>query len=549
MRAARAGIKGEYMRTENDRFNDWVVYQIYPRSFCDSNGDGIGDLNGIRQKIPHLRDLGVNAVWISPCYKSPNYDNGYDIADYRDIMDEFGTLDDWKCLAAELHANGIRLVMDLVVNHTSSEHRWFREARQSRDNPYHDYYIWADKPRNDWHSIFGGSAWEYNPATNEYYLHSFAVQQPDLNWENPAVRRECCDIVDFWTDLGVDGFRCDALDFIAKDFDRGLMLSGPHLHEYIHELFGREKVRHLFTVGECQSDEQTICDICGKTRDELKSVFQFEHIRLGRSDKYTPAPYTGDEIRNVLVKWRDFTAARDLNYILFTDNHDQPYYISRLGNDRALRYECATAYAAMFYLLRGIPFIYEGQEFGSANSHYDDIAAFNDIESVNYYHANEGKKPHDLLIREINYGSRDNTRRPMAWTDDPAHHFGFTTGEPWLPMPSRAAEINLARDLASEKSVYRFYREVLRLRASSDAVKDGAFRDLTRTPGSFVYSRTLGDEEIIVAVAFEKPVSGILPADLTAAYRPVLMNLPTETPFSDAFSPFEVRVYRKNAAQ
>ena len=357
------------MSNQNQDYLNLIVYQIYPRSFFDSNGDGIGDLNGIKQKIPHLKELGINAVWICPCYKSPNYDNGYDISDYRDIMDEFGNLSDWKSLAAELHSNGIKIIMDLVVNHTSSQHFWFKQARSSKNNPYHDYYIWADKPLTDWTACFGGSAWEYNEATNEYYLHSFAVQQPDLNWENPKVRKECCDVVDFWVDLGVDGFRCDVLDFISKDFKQNKMLNGPHLHEYIRQLFGREKVKHVFTVGECQSDVKSICDICGKNRDELKSVFQFEHIGLGRSDKYTPAPYTGNDIKNVLVKWQNFTAEHDLLYILFTDNHDQPFYISRLGNDKELRYECATAYCGMFYLLKGIPFIYQGQEFGSVNSY------------------------------------------------------------------------------------------------------------------------------------------------------------------------------------
>lgn len=534
------------MKTTYNSYNDWTVYQIYPRSFCDSNGDGIGDLNGIRQKIPYLRALGVNAVWLSPCYKSPNYDNGYDISDYRDIMDEFGTLDDWKRLTGELHENGIRVIMDLVVNHTSSEHRWFRQARQSRDNPYHDYYIWSDQPRNNWKSVFGGSAWEYNPATDEYYLHSFAVQQPDLNWENPRVRKECCDIVDYWADLGVDGFRCDVLDFIAKDFEHDKMLNGPQLHAYIRELFDREKVRHLFTVGECQSDEKTICDICGEARGELKSVFQFEHIPLGRSNKYTPAPYTGDDIRNVLVKWQCFTAEHHLNYILFTDNHDQPFFLSRLGNDRELRYECATAYAAMFYLLRGIPFLYQGQEYGSVNSYYDDISCFNDVETVNYYRANDGKKPHDLLIAEINYGSRDNTRRPMAWTNDADAHFGFSTGEPWLPMPSRAKEINLTDDVSGSKSVFGFYQKLLQLRAASDTIRHGSFRDLTCAAGSFVYSRTLGEDEIIVAVSFEAPVCDILPAGLIAdAYQLILSNLPSSAPFTDSFAPFEVRVYRK----
>ena len=532
------------MQEKQDDFQDLIVYQIYPRSFYDSNGDGIGDLNGIRQKITYLKELGVNAVWICPCYKSPNYDNGYDISDYRDIMDEFGTLDDWKKLAEELHANGMKIIMDLVVNHTSSEHFWFRQARSSKDNPYHDYYIWADKPLTNWTACFGGSAWEYNPATNEYYLHSFAVQQPDLNWENPKVRQACCDVVDFWTDLGADGFRCDVLDYISKDFAADKMLNGPRLHEYIRQLFGREKTKHLFTVGECQSDAQSICDICGKDRDELKSVFQFEHIGLGRSDKYNPAPYRCDDIKNVLVKWQNFTAEHNLLYILFTDNHDQPFFLSRLGNDKEFRYECATAYAGMFYLLKGIPFIYQGQEFGSANSFYSDIFCFNDVETVNYYHDNLNKKPREKLIAEINYGSRDNTRRPLAWTNESGAH-GFTSGTPWLKMPSRADEINLEKDRASEKSIFAFYKKLLALRKASGAIRYGSFKDVTKNDGCFVYERALGGEKIIVAVNFEKNNEIILPAmPINARTEILLCNYPDAESSATDFRPFEIRVYR-----
>lgn len=540
--AAKTIIQGEKMKEAKNDYLDWAVYQIYPRSFYDSNGDGIGDLNGIREKIPYLKELGINAVWICPCYKSPNYDNGYDIADYRDIMDEFGTLDDWKKLAEELHKNGIKIIMDLVVNHTSSEHYWFKQARSSKNNPYHDYYIWADKPLTAWTACFGGSAWEYNAATNEYYLHSFAVQQPDLNWENPKVRQECCDVVDFWANLGVDGFRCDVLDFISKDFSANKMLNGPHLHEYIRQLFGRDEVKHLFTVGECQSDVKSICDICGKNRNELKSVFQFEHIGLGRSDKYTPAPYSGDDIKNVLVKWQNFTEKHDLAYILFTDNHDQPFFISRLGNDKELRYECATAYAGMFYLLKGIPFIYQGQEFGSANSHYNDISCFNDVETVNYYRENEHKKTHAQLIAEINYGSRDNTRRPVAWTNETKTH-GFTSGTPWLKMPSRADEINLEKDRSSEKSVFVFYKKVLSLRHSGDTIKYGSFKDLTKNGGCFVYERALEKNKIVVAVNFDKPNNVILPDLSSFRADMILSNYADAEPFSESFRPFEIRVY------
>jgi len=302
------------MGKERERFLDMVVYQIYPRSFLDTNGDGIGDLNGVRARLDYLCELGVNAVWLCPCYKSPNCDNGYDISDYRNIMDEFGTLADWDELIKEMHARGLRLIMDLVANHTSSQHEWFKKARLSRDDPYHDYYIWADVPPNDWRSVFGGSAWEYNEPTGEYYLHSFAIQQPDLNWENPKVRREICDIVDFWAEKSVDGFRCDVLDYISKDFTADKMYNGPHLHEYIRELFGRENVRHLFTIGECSLGGRDVCDICGENRRELTTVFQFEHMRFNDVNKYLPPSFSLDDVRDVLIKWQNFTAENSLLY-------------------------------------------------------------------------------------------------------------------------------------------------------------------------------------------------------------------------------------------
>ena len=534
------------MANRND-FLDLILYQVYPRSFCDSNGDGIGDLNGLRSKLDYLQELGVNCIWLSPCYKSPNYDNGYDISDYRDIASDFGSLQDWKLLIADMHARGMKLLMDLVVNHTSSEHFWFKEARKSRDNPYHDYYIWAEKPLTDWIAVFGGSAWEYNEATKEYYLHSFAIQQPDLNWENPKVRKEACDIVDFWVEFGVDGFRCDVLDFISKDFKEDKMLNGPRLHEYINELFGRDKVKHIFTIGECQSDEKSIYDICGKDRNELTTVFQFDHIHIGRRNKYTPQEFSYNEIRNTLVKWQDFSAKNDLLYMLFTDNHDQPYYLSRLGNDKELRYESATALATAFYMLKGIPLIYQGQEFGCVNSFFEDIACFNDIETVNYFNERVYKEPLDLLVSEINYGSRDNTRRPIAWTNEQEKSFGFTTGKPWLQMPTRASEVNLQNDLLAKKSIFRFYKELLKLRTNNLAIRRGEFIDLTNGQDDcFVFERKLDNQSFIVVCNFKDKKQIALPKQLCEKeYSLVLANYQTRMDFSTAFEPFEVAIYKK----
>ena len=467
----------------------------------DANGDGIGDLNGITAKLDHLTELGVNAVWLSPCYKSPNIDNGYDISDYRDIMDDFGTLDDWKRMISEMHKRGIKLIMDLVANHTSSEHFWFKEARKSKDNPYHDYYVWRKQIPNDWQSVFGGSAWEYNKATDEYYLHSFAVAQPDLNWENPAVRREMCDVVDYWVNLGVDGFRCDVLNYISKDFNTGLQFNGPRLHEFTKELFGRKEVKHIFTVGECSMGTDKIVDICGADRDELTCIFQFDHFDVGRVGRFGIRSHKIDEIRDILVFWQNFTQKNNLIYTLFTDNHDQTNYISRLGNDKEYRYECATMFAAMFYLLKGIPFIYQGQEFGMPQPNYDDIELFDDIETRKFYNSVKGKMPNNELMKLINFGSRDNFRHPMCWYN--SKNYGFGVGDTWLALHSRGGEVNLENDKASKKSVFEFYKKIIDLRKASKAIRLGAFENITVGNGYFAYLRKFDDEEILVVCNFE----------------------------------------------
>lgn len=527
------------MRELYKSFLDLAVYQIYPRSFMDANGDGIGDLKGITGKLDHLKELGVNAVWLSPCYKSPNCDNGYDISDYRDIMDEFGTLDDFKEMISEMHKRGIKLIMDFVANHTSSEHEWFRRARSSRDDPYHDYYIWRDEIPNDWQSCFLGSAWEYNPPTNEYYLHSFAIGQPDLNWENPKVRKEMADVIDYWVDLGVDGFRCDVLDFIAKDFDKGIMNNAPHLHEYIKELFGREKVKRIFTVGECSMGEDKISDICGEDRNELKCIFQFDHIGLGRTgDKFEKAARDMDGLRNTLVKWQYFTEKNGLLYTLVTDNHDQAHYISRGGDDKNRRYETATMYAAMFYLLKGIPFIYQGIEFGTPDPHYSELSDFDDVETFNYYNARKDEVPHDKLMGMINFGSRDNTRRPMCW--DNTQNYGFSAAEKtWIKLHSRGGEVNLENDRNSDRSVFEFYKSLLALRNGSDAVKYGKFEDLTQGDGYFAYTRTQGEESILVVCNFdaERKITGLPDGEY------IFGNGGARKP-DGKYAPFEAAVYK-----
>ncbi len=520
---------------------DLIVYQIYPRSFCDSNGDGIGDLRGVISKLDYLSELGVNAIWLCPCYKSPNVDNGYDIADYRDIMDEFGTLDDMKALIAELHARGMKLIMDLVPNHTSDRHRWFVESRKSKDNPYSDYYYWFDTPPNDWQSSFEGSAWQYDEGRGQYYLHSYAVGQPDLNWENPAVVREMQAVVDFWVGLGVDGFRIDVIDQISKDWERNQNIFGPHLHEYIKSLFGRDNVRHLFTVGECwgvEADE--ILRHCREERNELVTLFQFDHLNAGRkSGKWFPADNDKHRfVRDTLVKWQAFTAENDIIHSLFTDNHDQNYFLSRVGDTEHYRYESATMLAAMFYLLKGVPFIYQGQEFGSIGSEYDSMDDYDDVESHNYYNFRIGKagQTHEKLMREINFGSRDNARRPVAWNGD--KYNGFSTVRPWITPATYAGDINLERDRVSKKSVFEFYRRVLALRRESDAIRRGTLAVLNRPEDNFfVYRRALGDERYVVICNFDTPSHIAVPDG-----ELVLSNYGRVG--DESFRPYETAVYR-----
>ena len=368
------------------KFLEWIVYQIYPRSFYDTNRDGIGDLAGITAKADHLKELGVNAVWLSPCYKSPNVDNGYDVSNYRDIMDEFGSLDDWKEMRDALHSRGIKLIMDLVPNHTSDKHEWFVKSKQKVPR-YIDYYYWADEPLNDWESCFGGSAWEYCDERGQYYLHSYAKEQPDLNFDNPNVREEIKNVIDFWVDLGVDGFRIDVIDQISKDFDGGENRFGPRLHEYIQDLFGREKAKNIFTVGECwATDIDEVLRHCAEDRKELSCLFQFDHIERGKVDRFTPAPFSLKDITDDIAKWQTLTAKNGILYTLFMDNHDQPRFLSRFGNDKELRYECATLFAGMFYLGYGIPFLYQGQEFGMTNSYHQDFSHFKDVENKQFYY-------------------------------------------------------------------------------------------------------------------------------------------------------------------
>ena len=520
-------------------FTRWTIYQIYPRSFMDSNGDGIGDLRGIINKLDYIQELGANAVWLCPCFSSPNDDNGYDVSDYTGIMEEFGTMADMDDLISELHGRGMKLILDLVPNHTSTAHRWFQESRKGRDNPYSDFYCWFDEKPNDWESAFGGSAWEFDEMRGQYYLHSFAVSQADLNWDNPAVVKAMQDVIDFWVDKGADGFRIDVIDSISKDYsnsNRGKF--GPHLHEYIRAMFGRDKVSHIYTVGESNiRDIDELVRHCKADRKELSSVFIFEHMECGRSDKFTPKQDSLKSLRDILVYWEDQAEKNGILYTLFTDNHDQPAMLSRIGNYRELRYESATDIAAMLYLLKGVPFIYQGQEIGQAAAYYDDISCFDDVECLGAYRKLRRTLSEAEALEKVNFGSRDNARHPMPW--DGSENHGFTTGTPWLLHHSRAGEINVEGDLASERSVYRFYQQLLRLRRDNEAFLDGGLEVISRPEDSFfVYTRSLGDEKWAVVCNFEEGQEIELPFECEA---PALANCGRQTA-DGLYAPYECAV-------
>lgn len=526
------------MTEKYENFLDLVFYQIYPRSFYDSNNDGTGDLAGITAKIPYLADLGVNAVWLSPHYKSPNNDGGYDISDYRAVQKEFGTMEDFREMLDEMHRHGIKLIVDFVPNHTSTEHFWFQEARKSKNSPYRDFYFWADEPQNDWVACCE-SAWKYDDVAGQYYLHCFDVTQADLNWENPKVREEMKAVVDFWVDLGVDGFRCDVIDMISKDWENNRVNKGPHLHEYINEIFGREKTAHLFTVGECWgANINNIKALTDETRGELTTVFQFEHINRNCNGRFTPKDFTLSEFHDVFAKWQKVTQENDLLYTLFIENHDQPRCVSRFCGDKELRYEFATMFATMLYGMRGIPFIYQGQELGITNCRFEKIEDFDDMETTAFYRAYKDKYDEAELFDRINFGSRDNARHPMPWSA--GVNGGFNTGaKPWLALHPDYKEINVETEAARAKSVYRYYKELLALRKAEKILRRGSFEDMTgEAKNYFMYRRTLDGEEMLVVCNYEKTSSIPLPANI----KRILGNYPEHA--DNTFSPYEAAIYR-----
>ena len=503
---------------EKHWWQEVVVYQIYPRSFKDSNGDGIGDLRGIIEKLDYLQTLGIGAIWLSPVYKSPNDDNGYDISDYEDIMDEFGTMADMEELIAEADKRGIKIVMDLVVNHTSDEHHWFIESRKGKDNPYHDYYVWADPAEDggaptDLQSIFLGSAWKYDETSNQYYLHLFSQKQPDLNWENEKVRREVYDMMNFWIDKGVGGFRMDVIDLIGKIPLEGITSNGPKLHEYLQEMnkatFGD---KDLLTVGETWGATPEIAKLYSNPeRHELSMVFQFEHSLLDNErgkEKWDLKPLDVTELKTVLSKWQTELGNEGWNS-LFWNNHDLPRIVSRWGNDKEYRVRSAKAFAILLHMMKGTPYIYQGEELGLTNTPVASIEELDDIESINMYHDRISRGfSIESIMTSLNAKGRDNARRPIPWTAE--QNGGFTTGTPWLALNPNYKEINVEAELKNPDSVFHTYQKLIQLRKDHPIVVWGDYKLLNTSSNVFSYYRTLGEERWLTVVNlsdFEEEIS------------------------------------------
>jgi len=508
---------------EKVKWKEAVVYQIYPRSFKDSNGDGIGDLRGIIEKLDYLKELGVDVVWLSPVYKSPNDDNGYDISDYRAIMDEFGTMEDWEALRDGLHARGIKLIMDLVVNHSSDEHAWFVASRSSKDNPYRDYYWWRPgKPDgrepNNWLSFFGGSAWQYDETTGEYYLHLFSRKQPDLNWENPKVRREVYDMMRWWLDRGVDGFRMDVINCISKveglpdagseryGWGGQFFMDGPRVHEFLQEMH-REVLRHydVMTVGETPGVTlEEARKYTDPARNELNMVFQFEHMDVdsGPGGKWDIRPWNLVELKKILNKWQLGMQGVGWNS-LYLNNHDQPRLVSRFGDEGKYRKESAKMLATMLHTMQGTPYIYQGEEIGMTNVRFPSIDDYKDIETLNMYRERviEGGEDQGKVLKAIHAKGRDNARTPMQWDDSP--QAGFTTGEPWIKVNPNYTEINVKEAMADPDSIFHYYRKLIALRKQNEIMVYGEFVPLMEEhPQIYAYMRVLGEERWLVLLNF-----------------------------------------------
>ena len=547
-----------------------VVYQIYPRSFCDSNGDGIGDLNGITSKLDYLKELGVDVIWLSPVYKSPNDDNGYDISDYQDIMDEFGTMEDFDRMLATAHEKGIKIMMDLVVNHTSDEHKWFIESRKSTDNPYRDYYIWRPAKEdgslpNNWGSCFSGPAWEYDKTTDMYFLHLFSKKQPDLNWDNPAVRQDVFDMMNWWLKKGVDGFRMDVISLISKepglpDKEPGIngyatfnvSANGPHVHEYLQEM--RQKALNnadTITVGECSGVTLEEAKKYARSDEkELNMVFQFEHMDVDsdeKAGKWTTRKMDLRNLKKILTRWQK--GLQDIAWnSLYWENHDQPRSVSRFGNDSdEYREISAKMLATCIHMMQGTPYVYQGEELGMTNCPFNTLDNFRDLESINAFHelTEQGKMTEEDMMAAIGYKGRDNARTPMQWDD--SAYAGFSTATPWIMVNPNYTKINAKDQINREDSVFKYYQKLIKLRHESELIVYGTY-DLILDDDKDIYAyiRTLGDEKLIVYCNFSENTREVeLPEEFTNGKVLISNYIDAKVNHKITLRPYEAIVIQK----
>ncbi len=547
-----------------------VVYQIYPRSFCDSNGDGIGDLNGITGKLDYLKELGIDVIWLSPVYKSPNDDNGYDISDYQAIMDEFGTMEDFDRMLATAHEKGIKIMMDLVVNHTSDEHKWFIESRKSTDNPYRDYYIWRPAKEdgslpNNWGSCFSGPAWEYDKTTDMYFLHLFSKKQPDLNWDNPAVRQDVFDMMNWWLKKGVDGFRMDVISLISKepglpDKETGIngyatfnvSANGPHVHEYLQEM--RQKALNnadTITVGECSGVTLEEAKKYARSDEkELNMVFQFEHMDVDsdeKAGKWTTRKMDLRNLKKILTRWQK--GLQDIAWnSLYWENHDQPRSVSRFGNDSdEYREISAKMLATCIHMMQGTPYVYQGEELGMTNCPFNTLDNFRDLESINAFHelTEQGKMTKEDMMAAIGYKGRDNARTPMQWDD--SAYAGFSTANPWIMVNPNYTKINAKDQINREDSVFKYYQKLIKLRHESELIVYGTY-DLILDDDKDIYAyiRTLGDEKLIVYCNFSENTREVeLPEEFTNGKVLISNYIDAKVNHKITLRPYEAIVIQK----
>ena len=538
-----------------------VVYQIYPRSFCDSNGDGIGDLNGITGKLDYLKELGIDVIWLSPVYKSPNDDNGYDISDYQAIMDEFGTMEDFDRMLATAHEKGIKIMMDLVVNHTSDEHKWFIESRKSTDNPYRDYYIWRPAKEdgslpNNWGSCFSGPAWEYDKTTDMYFLHLFSKKQPDLNWDNPAVRQDVFDMMNWWLKKGVDGFRMDVISLISKE--PGLPDKEPGINgyatfnEYLQEM--RQKALNnadTITVGECSGVTLEEAKKYARSDEkELNMVFQFEHMDVDsdeKAGKWTTRKMDLRDLKKILTRWQK--GLQDIAWnSLYWENHDQPRSVSRFGNDSdEYREISAKMLATCIHMMQGTPYVYQGEELGMTNCPFNTLDNFRDLESINAFHelTEQGKMTEEDMMAAIGYKGRDNARTPMQWDD--SAYAGFSTANPWIMVNPNYTKINAKDQINREDSVFKYYQKLIKLRHESELIVYGTY-DLILDDDKDIYAyiRTLGDEKLIVYCNFSENTREVeLPEEFTNGKVLISNYIDAKVNHKITLRPYEAIVIQK----